>query len=52
MILVAPIVVIPSDALADRMKARASRADVIKGLAELTGNRVACHASYRLDEKR
>ena len=40
------------DTLADRMKARGSQEDAIKGLAELTANCVACHASYRIDEKR
>lgn len=40
------------DALADRMKARGTREDAIKGLAGLTVNCVACHAAYRIDEKR
>jgi hypothetical protein len=40
------------DGLADRMKAGASRDDVIRELAGVTGNCVACHAIYRLDESR
>jgi hypothetical protein len=40
------------DSLADRMKAGASRDDVIRELAGITGNCVACHAIYRLDESR
>jgi cytochrome c556 len=40
------------DALADRMKAGGTRENAIKGLAALTGNCVACHATYRIDERR
>lgn len=40
------------DALADRIKAGGTREDAIHGLAALTGNCVACHAVYRLDEAR
>ena len=38
------------DALADRMKAGGTREDAIRALTALTGNCVACHAVYRLDE--
>jgi cytochrome c556 len=38
------------DELADQVKAGASREDVIESLATLTGNCVACHAIYRIDE--
>ena len=38
------------DELADQVKAGASREDVIQSLATLTGNCVACHAIYRIDE--
>src|SRR5574337_217550 len=40
------------DSLADHIKAGSSQADIIRGLAILTGNCVACHAAYRLDEAR
>jgi hypothetical protein len=40
------------DELADRMKAGGSRDEAIRGLAAVTGNCVACHAVYRLDEAR
>jgi hypothetical protein len=40
------------DELADRIKAGGSREDAIRGLAGVTGNCVACHAVYRLDEAR
>ena len=40
------------DTLADQIKAGGSRDDTLRGLAKLTGNCVACHAVYRLDEVR
>jgi len=40
------------DKLADRIKAGGGRDDTLRGLAKLTGNCVACHAMYRLDEVR
>jgi hypothetical protein len=40
------------DELADRIKAGGTREDAIRGLAGVTGNCVACHALYRLDEAR
>ncbi|MDE2484741.1 MAG: hypothetical protein KGL32_05765 [candidate division NC10 bacterium] len=40
------------DMLADQMKAGGDQADILRGLAKLTGNCVACHAVYRLDEAR
>lgn len=40
------------DKLADQIKAGGSRDDTLRGLAKLTGNCVACHATYRLDEAR
>lgn len=40
------------DELADRLEAGGTEDDAIQGLAELTGNCVGCHASYRLDELR
>jgi len=40
------------DTLADQIKAGGSRDDTLRGLAKLTGNCVACHATYRLDEAR
>ncbi len=40
------------DNLADRIKARGTREDVIKGLDGLTANCVTCHAIYRIDEGR
>lgn len=40
------------DGLADRIKSGGSQADIIRGLATLTGNCVACHAVYRLDDAR
>jgi cytochrome c556 len=36
------------DALADQMQQGASTRDAMKGLAELTGNCVGCHATYRV----
>ena len=38
------------DDLADRIKNGGTRDDAIRGLALVTGNCVACHAMYRLDE--
>jgi len=38
------------DDLADRVKNGGTRDDAIRGLALVTGNCVACHAVYRLDE--
>jgi hypothetical protein len=40
------------DDLADRIRAGGTRDDAIRGLAAVTGNCVACHAVYRLDEAR
>lgn len=40
------------DKLADQIKAGGGRDDILRGLAKLTGNCVACHAMYRLDEAR
>lgn len=40
------------DELADRVKTGGTREDVIRNLASLTSNCVACHAIYRLDEAR
>lgn len=40
------------DELADQIKAGGTRDDAIRGLAAVTGNCVACHAVYRLDEAR
>jgi hypothetical protein len=40
------------DELADRIKAGGTGEDAIRGLAGVTGNCVACHAVYRLDEAR
>lgn len=40
------------DELADRLKAGGTGEDAIRGLAGVTGNCVACHALYRLDEAR
>lgn len=40
------------DELAARMKAGGTRDDAIRGLTGITGNCVACHAVYRLDEAR
>lgn len=40
------------DLLADRIHAGGSQADIIRELATLTGNCVACHAAYRLDDAR
>jgi cytochrome c556 len=40
------------DELADRIKTGGTREDAIRGLAGVTGNCVACHAVYRLDEAR
>lgn len=38
------------DALADQIKTGHSQADILRELARLTGNCVACHTMYRLDE--
>lgn len=38
------------DTIADQIKAGGSHAEILRGLAKLTGNCVACHATYRLDE--
>jgi mono/diheme cytochrome c family protein len=38
------------DDLADRIKNGGTRDDAIRGLALVTGNCVACHAMYQLDE--
>jgi cytochrome c556 len=40
------------DELADRMRAGGTADDAIRALAALTGNCVACHGVYRLDEAR
>lgn len=40
------------DQLADQIKAGASKDDVLKSLASVTGNCVVCHARYRLEETR
>jgi mono/diheme cytochrome c family protein len=40
------------DSLADRIKAGGNQTDIIRELATLTGNCVACHVAYRLDEAR
>jgi hypothetical protein len=40
------------DALADQLKAGASVEQALASLTVLTGNCVACHATYRLDEAR
>lgn len=40
------------DALADQLKAGASGQEALKAIAQRTGNCVACHATYRLDEAR
>lgn len=40
------------DMLADQIQAGGSQADILRGLATLTGNCVACHVVYRLDEAR
>jgi cytochrome c556 len=40
------------DALADQLRAGASREEALKSIVALTGNCVACHATYRLDESR
>lgn len=40
------------DELADRIRTGGTREDAIRGLAAVTGNCVACHALYRLDEAR
>ena len=40
------------DALADQLKAGTSGEEALKALTGLTGNCVACHATYRLDEAR
>lgn len=38
------------DMLADQIQAGGSHTDILRGLATLTGNCVACHAIYRLDD--
>jgi len=38
------------DALADQLRAGASREEALKSITALTGNCVTCHAVYRLDE--
>lgn len=38
------------DTLADQIKAGRGQVDILRELARLTGNCVACHAAYRLDE--
>src|SRR5574337_986282 len=38
------------DGLADQIKSGGSKSDIVRGLANLTGNCVACHAVYRLAE--
>lgn len=40
------------DDLVDRLEAGATRDEAIKALGTLTGTSVACHATYRIDEKR
>ncbi len=40
------------DSLADQIRTGTSQADILRELAKLTGNCVACHAVYRLDEAR
>lgn len=40
------------DRLAGQIKVSSPQADIIRELATLTGNCVACHAIYRLDEAR
>jgi cytochrome c556 len=40
------------DDLADRIRGGGTREDAIRSLAAVTGNCVACHALYRLDEGR
>lgn len=40
------------DTLADRIKAGSSHTDIIRELAKLTGDCVACHVMYRFDEAR
>lgn len=40
------------DDLADRIRAGGTRDDAIRGLAGVTGNCVACHSLYRLDDAR
>lgn len=40
------------DTLADQIHAGGNQADILRGLATLTGNCVACHAVYRLDDAR
>jgi mono/diheme cytochrome c family protein len=37
------------DALADQAKAGAGRDELVRGLARITGNCVACHSIYRLE---
>jgi hypothetical protein len=39
------------EALADQMLQGKSAEDALKGLAEITGNCVGCHATYRIAEK-
>lgn len=40
------------DRLADQIKAGGARDAVLRDLASLTGNCVACHEAYRLEEAR
>ena len=40
------------DALADQLRTGASSEEALKAITQLTGNCVACHATYRLDEAR
>lgn len=40
------------DRLADRIQAGAPQAEILRGLADITGSCVTCHATYRLDEAR
>jgi hypothetical protein len=40
------------DALADQLRGGASGEEALKSIAALTGNCVACHATYRLDDAR
>ena len=40
------------DALADQLKAGATTEEALKAMAALTGNCVACHATYRLEPAR
>lgn len=40
------------DALADQLRGGATTEEALKSIAGLTGNCVACHATYRLDQAR